>query len=311
MRFFSMIADHFMRRVVRDNRGFWGALAAAVIPAIASQFLGKGDDKSVSLEPMVEDWQSRLGRELSDYASKYISQYKPGQDFAGLDKMSTPTGIESQGLTGLNKLLASDYSPLLGQAEGEVSKTLSGGYDPYNSDYYKAYREGSALEERDALKRFKGQASKYGYRKSNYEQRGLADIIERTGVARNQTMANLAENERVRRLTTGVQEAQNLAKLRETLPIQRTQAALNFGSLNRLLEGVKYNDFLRKQGELKAAGPDQGSSLLSKNFDYGSKTLDYKQPSALSDLLNPILGKVGEKGIDQLLGILFPTAKTA
>lgn len=124
-------------------------IAAAAISAggmIGSAALsgdgGGGGGGMSSAEPK---WQSKMRKKLSEQAMPKAKQRiaRAGEPYPG--QLTAPLSeYEELGLGSLGEYLRSELpteNPLYGLAQREMQQTLSGEYDPYEGEYYSAFRE--------------------------------------------------------------------------------------------------------------------------------------------------------------------------
>ncbi len=239
--------------------------------------------KEVNQEVMMPEWQQEAGKSLADFVQKYIKSYEPGADYSGLSSLSSATDPEKQGLGILSSYLSSANPESLNNASKVVNDTLSGGYDPYSSNYYSGMRRNLEKERGVALAGAKRNAAKYGYRTSSIENKRLGQVEENTYNRLSDIIAQVQENERGRQLNA-VPFALQVAQAETNVPLQKVQASQQYGSLSRLLEGVNYQDFLRKQTE-KSGAVNAAGSLYGTSVPYGVKNLEYTDPTTLSKML--------------------------
>jgi len=263
--------------------------------------------KKVTQEPDKTPGQLATGNALTDFAQQYLSQYKPGQDYSG--KMTAPmSGNEQAGQDWLTQYMK---DPALGEnyrlAADEVKKTLTGAYDPYSSEYYKAMRTGAMTEQGDAIDAAKrGQ----GVRGSFFQSTGLTEerkLREGTTNYLQQMLGKMAENERGNRLGA-VDKAMNLEQYAQGAPLAKAQAGTTLGALPRLIEQAdlesRYKDFLRKQEELGGV-TSTAQQAFGTNINYGVK--NYEAPSAFERIMGTVAPIAG-----QVLGnMAFPGAGAA
>jgi len=273
---------------------------------------GDGEEETVKLEPMKEKWQLDLGQKLSDFAKQYMGGYQPGKpysmtawqgptDYSRLSQMMTPSPQEQQGLD----YLGGDYmkkptSKVLGEAKDVISKTLTGGYDPYTSPKYESLRRNLELEKKKEIKKLNQMIGSAGLGGSSFRAGGLVDITQGTFDKVSDVLADLDYKERLNSMNM-VPTAMELAKLEENIPEQRLSQLFKYGALPRELEGVGYKDFLRQEEEKKALEnflysdfirkqgefggvADLGRNLFEYNIPYGSKSLDYSLPTSPSNI---------------------------
>lgn len=277
--------------------------------------LFKQGTDTITQKPMKEKWQMDLGERLSGIANQYMGQYEPGKpyemtawkgpsEYGRLSELTSPSTYEQQGLDYLQSYIEGDKkeSDLTKQARKVLSDTLSGGYDPYSSNYYESIRRNLAKEKEQNIKDLNIYIGGKGLGGSSYRTGGLVDITQGTFDKISDTMAALQESERQKQLGA-VGTAMDFEKGSEGIAQNKLSAIMGYGALPRELEGVKYQDFLRteegkkalenflysdfnrKQGELGGM-IDLGKSLFAEDMPYGMKSLDYKTPSIFDEVLD-------------------------
>lgn len=175
----SMLSKAFKSPTVKGFfSGDYGLLG------IGKKLFGQKEQKPVLNETPLQEQSSRI---LRGYYDKYATDLSSPYEAYGGD-------------------LTPDFTPNLdnpdiwGVGEGEIRKTLEGGYDPYSSDYYKSMREGMLKEQDVAANRLAGYGQKVGAPQSatmgRLEQLGT-DTTSRLG----QIMAELGLNERQNKLS--------------------------------------------------------------------------------------------------------------
>lgn len=252
-----------------------------------------GGDNEQTLTPDKESWQLDAGKAVSNWAQKYLSQYVPGQAYTGT-RTAGMSEAEKSGQNFLNQYLNSpNTGPLYDLAKGEITKTLSGGYDPYTSPEYSAMKKGANLdlqEQIDAARRSQGA------RGSFFQSTGIQEenkLRQKTLNYLDQVLGNMSMQERQNKLNA-VPTAINLESYANNQPLAKAQAASTLGSLPRLIEQAdyeaKYQDFVRQQNELSAV-PGVASQNFGTSINYGAKTVE--TPSAFERIMNTLAPAAG------------------
>jgi len=163
---------------------------------------------------------------------------------AGKSFPVTPlTEAEQFGIGSLKDFLGSDLpseSDLFKSAKGEISQTLAGGRDPFESEYYNAYQQNVKRELQEAVDRIKAQRSKreggtFGGGMTNV----LGELEETTTGNLMEFLGQLQERERERQLQA-VPQALQINALESGYPLERIALALD----------PQYGGFERGFGEL-------------------------------------------------------------
>lgn len=221
--------------------------------------------------------QRKIDSNFSDFISKYLPGYVPGQAYTG--KLSAPASpYENQGLNYLQKFLDNpDPSGLMGNASNVLNKTLTGGYDPYTSPYYKSLRQGAQIEQGDAQNQLNAQLGARGKYFSSEALNENQQLQTRTTNYLQNILGQLAQTERQNQLSAVPQAAD----LNNKVTLAPVAAASTFGALPRELEQKDlenaYQSFLNSRSELSsipglARGTFSGTSLktLADNSGSGS-----------------------------------------
>ncbi len=283
------------------NPAFWAGAGNAVSAAggakgLFDSFFGKKGKGSgtVSLEPMKEGFQMDLGKRLSNIYQGSLGGYKPGQDYSRLSQLTNPSQYEQQGLDYLQEYISGNIKPegLMGQASDVLKGTLAGDYDPFESKYYESLRRNIEDERQQNMKKLNQQLSKIGGG-SSYRYGRVSDIGQQNFDKISDVLATLQEQERNNQLNA-VTGAQNFTNTFQNQIRNKLSTIMDIGSLPRQLEGVGYQDFLRKQGEFSDVAT-RSQDLFKYNIPYGLKELDYTIPTAdssggISSLLKGVGG---------------------
>ena len=106
--------------------------------------------QTLTQQPLQPQWQQDLGKQLGGFASQYLDKFSPGEAFTG--KLSAGISpLETQGMGFLQKYLDRGPGTGLDLAKGEITKTLTGGYDPATSPFFKSLREGSKADLEESI----------------------------------------------------------------------------------------------------------------------------------------------------------------
>lgn len=238
----------------------------------------KGKEQTVELKPMKEDWQKNIQGQLSSLINQYVSSYQPGKEYSRLSQMMTPSTYEQQGLDYLQDYISGNIGTtgVMAQAEDVLSKTLAGEYDPYESKYYESLRRNIEKERQQSIKTLNQELSAAGLGGSSYRRGRLVDITSGTYDKISDVLAQLQETERINQLNA-IQTAMNFSNTTEGQIQNKLSTIMGYGALPRELEGVGYEDFLRKQTEY-AGIADLANSLYQYNVPYGMKEISYETP---------------------------------
>lgn len=242
---------------------------ASLIPAALSLFAGNKSSKSsgsgsVTTQPNMPDWQYALGQNLSDWASKYLKMFSPGDNFKGQLSIKDPSAFEQMGLGELGGLLGRPATgELFGAAKGQILDTLAGKYaDPSTSPFIQAMTRLAGQNLQDSINTARGQR---GARGTYFTRAGIQEesrLGERTQNTLNALIGEFMNTERGRMLSAADQ-AKNLEGFETDTAIKRVTASQTLGALPRLLEQAdlerKYDAWINQRKELSAVpGVAQG-----------------------------------------------------
>lgn len=236
---------------------------------------------------------SRLGQAGTPY---------PGQLSAGL------TGYQTTALGGLEQYLGGTpmgQQPLYRLGQEELTKTLQGDeYDPYQGEYYKAYRANMMRELQEAKDRLAGRTSARDQffgggrisEESELEQTAMGDL--------QQMLGQLYETERTRKLGA-VPLAQSFLGFGEESQRAKIGFGLEAGDYPRQIEQAgldrEYQEYLRQLSDL-GIPLDVAMGLSTYKPQYYQPTYG---PSGISQMSGPLssLGQVlGSTGGGQTTG---------
>jgi len=183
---------------------------------------------------------------------------RAGQTYPG-PLVAALSEFEETGLKGLGDYLGrppATEGKLYTSAVDEIAKTLSGDYDPAQSEYYQAYRTAVMRELEESKDRLAARTSagdKFfgGGRiatEGEMEESAVGDLAL--------VLGQLAERERERRLGA-VPQALSLTQYGEQAPVDRVAASQQFGALPRLIEqaemDTEYQEWIRALNDLGIA----------------------------------------------------------
>lgn len=218
---------------------------------LANYFGGDKGGQTYKQQQVMPSWQKGLGSSLGGYFAQQFPRYQPAQEYSGLGQMKTPTGYEQTGLDKLGAFLQQPAeSDVFKAGRGYVTDVLGGEYDPLKSPYWESYKKALDYQKGQDIESMKSELLNQGMMYSSVMPKTLQDYTTKMGLGREQTLANLFQEDIARReRASGA--ALPYASAEQALPLQQIQASQAYGSLPRQLEGVGYKDFLRKQQELK------------------------------------------------------------
>lgn len=270
----------------RRERGLLQALLPLALSAGSAYLGSKQKTQTVSPEAMDTRTPERKQIEqfLSNYVTKYGPMYEPGKAYTG-DRTAGMTPIENQGIYEfLQKYLNNpDVSGQLGDVRGMLNKTITGGFDPGSSEYYRALREEAGLNNKKAIDATRAATGARGGFFSSDAIRQEGDVNAQTAVGLNKALAELGNNERARSMSA-VPAATSIEEYISGIPLEKAKAATSVGSIPRMLEQADlealYQDFTRRQGELGTVVSGAGSGVGNSKIEQGYALPDLQSPQA-------------------------------
>ena len=278
-----------------------GVAAIGAAGAVGSAAISKGKNKGGGSGPSVDFLDTRnpdqlaVDNSLSSWITKYLPGFVPGQAYSG--KFTAPMSTyEQQGLGFLqNYLNQPDQTPLLGQAQNEISKTLTGGYDPYTSDFYKSARSAAMLEQGDAQKSLDAQVGARGKYFSSEALNENQQLQTRTTNYLQNILGNLSQNERQNRLAV-IPQALATNQAITSAPAGKAATAETLGALPRQIDQndleAQYQAFLNQRSEM-ALPVGAASGFRSQPL----KTVGTNNPPAPQFDWQGFLGSLTQQGI--------------
>jgi hypothetical protein len=154
----------------------------------------------------------------------------------------------------ISDYLASPDNELLGLAKGEISKTLTGEYDPYTSEYYKSLKSGVLKDVGEAQQSLRQKAQAAGMTGS------LGSLLEEAGAAGtgqdrlNDILAELQWKERQNRLEI-LPQAMGLGEYQEQLPQRQLSTIAGYAGIPATWQQSdldrQYQEWLRQKEQQK------------------------------------------------------------
>ena len=230
-----------------------------------------------------------------DFFMNLMNQIAPTMNIP-LQQIAGLTGNEQTVQNLLTKYLGTSVTEgeAYGLGMGELKKTLSGGYDPRTSDFWKGYRETSKMEQEQGVSDVRRRGQLGGGLYSDPSMRTESEYIQGMGAKRTMMLGGLYEGERARK-AGAVGQALGYAGLEETGKASRLQLGSTIGAIPRNIQNQQYQAaFNQLLGQEKA---DYASSMAQIGFQSGAAQqlmpqwlVDTTQPS---DPLGGILGLFG------------------
>lgn len=173
---------------------------------------------------------------------------------------------------------------------GELKKTLGGEYyDPRTSDFWKGFREVSAMEQEKGVADIRRRGQLGGGLYAEPGMRHEAEYVRGAGAERQMMLGGLYEKERERK-AAGIGQALGYAGFEETGKLSRLQAGSTIGALPRQLEQARY-------------GAEHAQALGQTGADYASQIAEIGIQSGAAQQLMPQWSIPGQQA-DPLGGIL-------
>jgi len=267
--------------------------AYSYLPFIIGKNFFKGKETQTKVG-IAADPYGGVRKPLVNWLSGEIG--KPAEGYTG--ELIAPLGeYERASLDFLKDYSGGGTSGLRQAGQKEISKTLSGDYDPTTSPYYQAVKAESA----NLLREHQSNIADISASKGRYHTGARVAEQSRAGTEITQALTtllgSLAEKERERKLAAAT-TAQNMGIYEEQTPLRKTVALQEFGGLERIIEQARneamYREWLRVNqdyplniGQL-AAGVQQAPLYAEKGYD----------PSGFAKMLGTFgksfAGKAGE-----------------
>ena len=278
----------------------WAIVAAGAI-SIGGTALAGGFNKSntknkggggvdISMLDARNPDQKAIDSSLSTFITKYLPEYTPGVPYGG--KLSAPMSeFQNQGMGFLQNYLTQQSQPganaTTDNAASEINATMTGGYDPSTSPFYKATRDAAMVNQTTAQNQLNQGLGARGKFFSSEALNEGQQLQTNTTNFLNQTLTGMAEKERQNRLTAaGMAPQISAAQTRQAVaPIA---AATTFGAIPQEMQQAdlerQYQEFERQQTEKQnvlsaATGSFQGGNMKTvgtnptpakPGFDWGS-----------------------------------------
>ena len=236
---------------------------------------------------------------VGNYADTYgggslLAQGAPYRQYGGeFTAGLTPTETYGQSL--LADYARSQAPSIYGATEDQLTKTLTGGFDPRTSEYYQATRDELASNEENQIQALRRSQQLRGAFRGSNSIREEANARSGFQRATNSALGSLVESERNRAMQA-VPYSLTFGQAQEQAPLSRLGAVSQYGGLPRNLDqntlNMQYQDFNRQLG-----GEDK---LLQMMLGIsGEPTYYQKQYStslspfqSLLSTINPIYGDV-------------------
>lgn len=186
-------------------------------------------DKKEEITPQLLETEEQ--KQSKDWLSNLLNT--PYQQYTGQMFGSYP--YQSQLKENLGQYVGRDMPELYGAAQSELMKTLTGGYDPYTSDYYKSAREGALREEQSAVNRLRRGAQLGGMMYSTPRIEAEGKTVAQTQNNLANILGQLSLQERQNRLNA-VPTAMSTGQQISNMPIENMQAIMSVSPVLKALE---------------------------------------------------------------------------
>ena len=276
-------------------------ITAAVIGGGVSMYNSSKNRKAMAFKDLrtPEQVQAQQGLAQLGQTGSY-GGINLGEAYGGSLGNFDMTGIEGQGLEGLQQLLQGGNSQDVQGARSTFQNLADTTFDPSDpkSGYASFQRQlaRSGKESEDILSR---NEAIQGSRFSTAAGQSRVDLAERMQDIRGGKLAELFQSGRQQQLA-GAQGLAGLADSEHSRKAQSVEMATRLGGLQRDLKNqeaqAKFSEFQRQRGETLAR-LDLMSNTANINPYSGISSLP-GSPSAFSGLANSVLGYAGERAID-------------
>jgi len=186
---------------------------------------------------------------LVGWLSGIIGQ--PAEQYSG-EFVAPMSEEEELSLEKVGEYGAAELPDIFTAGREEISKTLSGGYDPTTSPYYQAVKAEAARNlgdvQEDISSRAAGGGRYWSGARLGEQQEASTDVA----LGLNRLLGELSETERERKFRAAPL-AGEFAKYEEEFPLRQAGALQTFGSLPRLIQQARdeavYREWLRATQE--------------------------------------------------------------
>jgi len=275
-------------------------VAPLVVPAImagasiAGSLLSKGKKQKIPSQ-VTDAWD-----QLIKYGNTgKLGNYQAGADYGGPLGNFDMTGVEQQGKSKLEELLASGNPDMFNAGTGELNKILTTDtYNPYSdTGLYNGFAQSVDRATREGTQGLKRASAFSGNLYSKDLVKRMGDLQEQGQQQKSNRLAELYDAFVQRRLSAAPMAIQ-AGQAQESMNQGRIASAYQYGGLERTLADnqakMSYADFLRKQQEQQG----QIGALQSVAGGYPSPTYN---ASPFEGVLS-MLGTVGAQGIANYFG---------
>ncbi len=196
------------------------------------------------------------------------AQQIPGLQVGPAQRIAGMSGAEQTTQALLSKFLGTSATG--GEAYklgmGEIQKTLGGeAYDPRTSDFWKGFREVSAMEQEKGVSDIRRRGQLGGGLYGEPGMRAEAEYIRGAGAERQMMLGGLYEKERERK-TGAVGQALGYAGFGEQGALSRLRAGTEIGALPRQLEQARYGAEYTQEGKRSQAAYEQQFGQSAADF---------------------------------------------
>lgn len=279
--------------------GVPGAIIGAGAGGLLNGLFGGGDPTTVSQGPLETPEQAIARQQLLKFAqSGTYGGYTAGANYNAPLGDFTPTSQESLGLGKLNDLLLAGRPDVFNQGQQALSDLLSptSRFDPYSSTgEFAPFLAASNREfgvDQNTLKR---NLSMQGNLFSTDTARQFSDLTAQHGEQVNSKLASLY-SDYINQKINAIPEAANYAQAGQNLDLGLVGASQQYGSLSRLLntqgDQASYQDFLRKQTELKDP-LNALTSISGQNVPFGPSSVTLPATQGPFDSILNLLAQFG------------------
>ena len=193
--------------------------------------------------------QSELGAKLSEWLGSQVG--KTGPKYEG-DRVAPMSGYEEQSLDFLKQYGQGGFSQPTQQAAGEISKTLTGQYDPSSSPYYQAMKAASARNLEETQKNIGSAAAGGGRYWGGARLGAQGEAATERNLGMDALLGQLASQERQNRLNI-LPQAMQLGQYMEQDPLRKATAMQSLGALPRNIaqaaNDAAYQQWMQEQYE--------------------------------------------------------------
>lgn len=261
-----------------------------------SDLLGGG---SKTVQPITIDPRNPQRASIDQFIANFVNKNggNYGQPYTG-SYVAPLTGYENQGLSSLQSYLnGPDVTPGQSNIQNYLQGLIS---NPSGSPQNAAFSAAADYNNANAVNQANADFGKRGNFFSTAAVNKIGDINAQTAIAKNTNLANLQSG--------AIGPATSLEAYLAGVPLQKTSAALSYGSLPRQLDQAdlesQYQDFIRQQDQVKSAlGGTASNTQVTQGYPLPNLTQNNGTGTGnLFGQITSLLGNPSVQGAGQSIG---------